>query len=98
MRIIRCPHCGKVIELGGVRQAGEKVAGRYLPGTKGAVIVELIKKAGAKGITRAELQRQLFERYGDDSVGRLNRVLYELRSDGKVLNKDGAYVWSGEDK
>jgi len=25
-------------------------------------------------------------------------VLYELRSDGKVLNKDGAYVWSGDEK
>jgi len=91
MRIIRCPHCGQVIEIGSTRQSGEKVAGRYLPGTKGAFIFECIQQSGTQGISRADLQRKLFEKYGNDSVGRLNRVLYELTSDGVIVNADGVY-------
>lgn len=90
MRIVKCPHCGAQVEVGSRRSTSERV-GPFLAGTKGAFIYNLIKEAGSDGITKEDILRAVFEKYGSDCVGRVNGVLTALRREGQLENVGGRY-------
>lgn len=65
MRIVKCPHCGAEVEIGSGRNTSERV-GPFLAGTKGAFIYNLIKDAGTEGVTKADILRAVFDKFGTD--------------------------------
>ncbi len=91
MRIAKCSQCGAVIELdggNGSRQVDKSVNG-YLAGSKGDFIAGLIQAAGETGIAKIDLQKACLEKFGNDSLPRINHVIYDLRKLDKVVTKDG---------
>ena len=86
MRVI-CQFCKQPFEV--TKSSPAKGEGSFRPGTKGAYIYELLKQN--PGISKVELQRKMFDKFGSDCIGRINSVITALRQKGKLVNKDGKY-------
>lgn len=86
-RKVICQFCGQPFEAS--RSSSAKGEGGFRPGTKGAYIYELLKQH--QGISKADLQRKMFDKFGSDCVGRINNVITLLRQRGKLVYKDGKY-------
>jgi len=84
----KCSKCGTVDHISIEVSSKELNSYGYVIGSKGDVITSLIEQK--QTITRKELIMTLYDQYpNSNNDARLNRVLYELKKDKRIVESGG---------